>query len=56
MVVQSLPLYPRGGLKWRDNYSEGPGHPVTPNYLGIEKHRHDSSPKGVISAYGVERA
>jgi len=28
VVVRSPPLYPRGGLKWRDNYPEGPYHPV----------------------------
>jgi len=30
VVVRSPPLYPRGGPKWRDNYPEGPGHPVAP--------------------------
>jgi len=32
-VVRSPPLYQRGGPKWRDNYPEGPGHPVAPNRL-----------------------
>jgi len=31
VVVRSLPLYPRGGPKWRDNYPEGPDHPVALN-------------------------
>jgi len=29
VVVQSPPLYSRDGPKWRDNYPEGPDHPVT---------------------------
>jgi len=33
VVVRSPPLYPRGGPKWRDNYPEGPDHPVAPNRL-----------------------
>jgi len=33
VVVRSLPLYPRGGPKWQDNYPEGPNHPVVPNRL-----------------------
>jgi len=33
VVVRSPPLYPRGGPKWRDNYHEGPDHPVAPNRL-----------------------
>jgi len=31
VVVRSPPLYSRGGPKWRDNYPEGPDHPVAPN-------------------------
>jgi len=30
VVVRSLPLYPRGGPKWRDNYPEGPTIRSTP--------------------------
>jgi len=30
VVVRSPLLYPKGGLKWRDNYPEGPDHPVAP--------------------------
>jgi len=33
VVVRSPLLYPRGGPKWRDNYSEGPDHSVVPNCL-----------------------
>jgi len=38
VVVRSLPLYPRGGPKWRDNYSDGPDHPVAPQLSGIIFH------------------
>jgi len=34
VVVQSPPLYPRDGLKWRENYLEGPDHPVNPQSSG----------------------
>jgi len=30
VVVRSPPLYPRGRPNWRDNYPEGPDHPVAP--------------------------
>jgi len=30
VVVRSPPLYLRGGPKWRDNYPDGPDHPVAP--------------------------
>jgi len=33
VVVRSPPLYLRGGPKWRDNYPEGPDHPIAPNRL-----------------------
>jgi len=33
VMMRSLSLYPRGGPKWRDNYPEGPHHPVNPNRL-----------------------
>jgi len=33
VVVRFSPLYPRSGPKWRDNYPEGPSHPVFPNRL-----------------------
>jgi len=33
VVVRSSPLYARGWPKWRDNYPEGPSHPVAPNRL-----------------------
>jgi len=33
VVVWSLPLYLRGGPKWRDNYPEGPDRQVAPNRL-----------------------
>jgi len=36
VVVWSPPLNPRGGPKWRDNYPEGPDHPVAPNHLEHE--------------------
>jgi len=35
VVVRSPPIYPRGGPKWRDNYSEEPDHPVAPQSSGI---------------------
>jgi len=35
VVVQSPPLYPRGEPKWRNNYPEGPDHPVSPNRLHV---------------------
>jgi len=31
VVVRSPPLFSRGWPKWRDNYHEGPDHPVAPN-------------------------
>jgi len=31
VVMRSLPLFPRGGPKWRDNYPEGPDHLVVLN-------------------------
>jgi len=34
VMVRFPPLYPRGGPKWRNNYPEGPDHPVAPNRLG----------------------
>jgi len=33
VVVRFPPLYSRGGPKWRNNYPEGPDHPVDPNRL-----------------------
>jgi len=33
VVVRYPPLYPRCGPKWRENYPEGPDHPVAPNRL-----------------------
>jgi len=33
VVVRSPPIYSRGGPKWRDNYPDGPDHPVAPNRL-----------------------
>jgi len=33
VVVRSLPLYSKGGPKWRENYPEGHDHPVAPNCL-----------------------
>jgi len=33
VVVRSPLLYPRGEPKWRDNYPEGPDHPVATNRL-----------------------
>jgi len=32
-AVRSPPLFSRDGPKWRDNYPEGPDHPVAPNRL-----------------------
>jgi len=33
VVMRFPPLFSRGGPKWRDNYPEGPGHPVAHNRL-----------------------
>jgi len=46
MVVQSLPLYPRSGLTWRDNYPEGPTIQMPPQLSFIPcqcswDYRHD---------------
>jgi len=35
IVVRSLPLFSRGGPKWRDKYPEGPDHTVATNRLEI---------------------
>jgi len=45
VMVRSSPLYPRVWPKWRENYPEGPDHPVAPNRLIVYRYKSENEIK-----------